>query len=167
MGKRIEHNDPTFSGAKTLIENYESFYINHQDDPGNKPEWNYLNAVFYCGTVFTTIGKSILCYYRTRNNSFLNDRRFTCRVYFEKPNSHHNNMESHTALRFYVELRIPAIIIAYVKIIKFTKLSLVFQFFFFFIFWILDLNLFNFRTDEFYRQSTKYSCSDCIILLTL
>lgn len=37
-----------------VIEHYKQGQI----DRGGKPVWNYWSAVFYCGTVFTTIGKS-------------------------------------------------------------------------------------------------------------
>lgn len=53
MGKVIKKNDAMFLETENLVQEYESFYGNNN----MKPEWNYLNAVFYCGTVFTTIGK--------------------------------------------------------------------------------------------------------------
>lgn len=53
MGKVIKKNDVMFLETENLIQEYESFYENNNLEP----EWNYLNAVFYCGTVFTTIGK--------------------------------------------------------------------------------------------------------------
>ncbi|XP_016656710.1 uncharacterized protein LOC107882620 [Acyrthosiphon pisum] len=52
MEKIVKKNDSIFIETRNLIQKYESFYVQN-----NKPEWNYLNAVFYCGTVFTTIGK--------------------------------------------------------------------------------------------------------------
>lgn len=57
MGKRIRNNDSTFTESENLIRMYESFFKNNLEKTQMKPEWNYLNAVFYCGTVFTTIGK--------------------------------------------------------------------------------------------------------------
>jgi len=52
MEKIVKKNDSIFIETGNLIRKYESFFVQN-----NKPEWNYLNAVFYCGTVFTTIGK--------------------------------------------------------------------------------------------------------------
>lgn len=57
MGKRIMNNDSIFLGTENIILKYETFFVDNQDKNSMKPEWNYLNAVFYCGTVFTTIGK--------------------------------------------------------------------------------------------------------------
>ncbi|XP_060838497.1 TWiK family of potassium channels protein 18-like isoform X1 [Rhopalosiphum padi] len=51
MEKIVKKNDSIFIETVNLIRDYESFFVQN-----NKPEWNYLNAVFYCGTVFTTIG---------------------------------------------------------------------------------------------------------------
>ncbi|KAL5243304.1 hypothetical protein ACI65C_010714 [Semiaphis heraclei] len=51
MEKIVKRNDSIFIETGNLIRKYESFFVQN-----NKPEWNYLNAVFYCGTVFTTIG---------------------------------------------------------------------------------------------------------------
>lgn len=58
MGMQIT-NESTFDKASNIIKDYESFVVDHNNFKKNnmKPEWNYLNAVFYCGTVFTTIGK--------------------------------------------------------------------------------------------------------------
>lgn len=57
MEKQIRNNDSIFLETGNLIKKYESFFVDNQDKNSMKPEWNYLNAVFYCGTVFTTIGK--------------------------------------------------------------------------------------------------------------
>lgn len=57
MEKQIRYNDTIYVETENLIQNYESFFVDHRDKNNMKPEWNYLNAVFYCGTVFTTIGK--------------------------------------------------------------------------------------------------------------
>jgi len=51
MEKIVKKNDSIFIETVNLIRDYESLFVQN-----NKPEWNYLNAVFYCGTVFTTIG---------------------------------------------------------------------------------------------------------------
>lgn len=56
MNNTVAKNDPIFSEARNLIMKYESF-IAVEDKNNSKPEWNYLNSVFYCGTVFTTIGE--------------------------------------------------------------------------------------------------------------
>jgi len=57
MGNKIKNNDSIFLKTENIIQKYETFFIDNQDKNSKKPEWNYLNAVFYCGTVFTTIGK--------------------------------------------------------------------------------------------------------------
>lgn len=52
--------DSTFiKKTSDLILRYEFVVVDNNNNNKNnmKPEWNYLNAVFYCGTVFTTIGK--------------------------------------------------------------------------------------------------------------
>lgn len=57
MGKRItNNNDSIFLGTEKLIVTYERILLENRVE-NKMPEWNYLNAVFYCGTVFTTIGK--------------------------------------------------------------------------------------------------------------
>lgn len=55
MNKTLSKDDSIFMETRNLIVKYESFIS--QDKNNSKPEWNYLNSVFYCGTVFTTIGK--------------------------------------------------------------------------------------------------------------
>lgn len=57
MGNKIKNNDSMFLKTENVIRKYETFFIDNQDKNNMKPEWNYLNAVFYCGTVFTTIGE--------------------------------------------------------------------------------------------------------------
>ncbi|VVC31871.1 Hypothetical protein CINCED_3A008094 [Cinara cedri] len=56
MRKNVRNNESVFlSTAVNLVRDYESSFRNKNS---GKAEWNYLNAVYYCGTVFTTIGKS-------------------------------------------------------------------------------------------------------------
>ncbi|XP_050423679.1 TWiK family of potassium channels protein 18-like isoform X2 [Adelges cooleyi] len=53
MGGLNQSQTSTITDASNYIKKYEAFIHEYAKQ---KPEWNYLNAVYYCGTVFTTIG---------------------------------------------------------------------------------------------------------------